>query len=146
MRIAIIGAGPGGYVAAIRAAQSGASVTIIEAYEVGGTCLNWGCIPTKVLIASAEALNRARDIKSFGIDLTGEVTPNLLNIQERKNKIVNLQIKGIRGLFKSWNIRILKGKGFIVNPRKIKVRLKSGGTEEIEADKIIIAFYRVTMR
>ena len=139
MRISVLGAGPGGYVAAIKAAQLGASVTVIEASEVGGTCLHWGCIPTKALIASADALNRARNINNFGIDLNGSVTPNLQKIVERKNRVVNIQVKGIRGLFKSWDIKILDGRGTIVSPKKIKVALRSGETEEVEADKIIIA-------
>ena len=108
MRISVLGAGPGGYVAAIKAAQLGASVTVIESSQVGGTCLHWGCIPTKALIASADALNRARNINNFGIDLNGSVTPNLQKIVERKNRVVNIQVKGIRGLFKSWDIKILK--------------------------------------
>jgi dihydrolipoamide dehydrogenase len=139
MRISVLGAGPGGYVAAIKAAQLGASVTVIEASEVGGTCLHWGCIPTKALIASAEALNRARNINSFGIDLNGSVSPNLQKIVERKNRVVNIQVKGIKGLFKSWGIKILEGRGTLVSPKKIKVTLRSGGTEEVETDKIIIA-------
>jgi dihydrolipoamide dehydrogenase len=139
MRISVLGAGPGGYVAAIKAAQLGASVTVIAASEVGGTCLHWGCIPTKALIASAEALNKARNINNFGIDLNGSVTPNLQKIVERKNRVVNIQVKGIRGLFKSWDIKILDGRGTIVSPKKIKVALRSGKTEEVETDKIIIA-------
>ena len=79
IKLTIIGAGPGGYVAAIRAAQKGAQVTVVEAAEVGGTCLNWGCIPTKTLIASAEALERARTAPDFGIELSGEVGINIGN-------------------------------------------------------------------
>jgi dihydrolipoamide dehydrogenase len=139
MRIAIIGAGPGGYVAAIRSAQLGASVAVIEDTEVGGTCLNRGCIPTKALVASAEALEKVRNIHDFGIELNGDVTPNIQKILERKNRVVSIQVKGIRGLFKSWGIKIIDGRGFIVGPEKIKVTLKDGGTEDIETDKIIIA-------
>jgi len=139
MKIAVLGAGPGGYVAAIKAAQLGASVTVIEDTEVGGTCLNRGCIPTKALVASAEALDKAKNIQDFGIELNGDVIPNIQKILERKNKIVNIQVKGIRGLFKSWGIKILDGKGFIVSANKIRVALKDGGAEEVETDKIIIA-------
>ena len=139
MKIAVLGAGPGGYVAAIKAAQLGASVTVIEDTEVGGTCLNRGCIPTKALIASAEVLDKAKNIHDFGIELNGDVIPNIQKILERKNKIVNIQVKGIRGLFKSWGIKILDGKGFIVSTNKITVALKDGGAEEVETDKIIIA-------
>ena len=86
--LTIIGAGPGGYVAAIRAAQLGARVTVVEAAEVGGTCLNKGCIPTKTLIASAEMLNRVRDAADFGIDIPGLLAVNLDRIRERKDKVV----------------------------------------------------------
>jgi dihydrolipoamide dehydrogenase len=139
MHIAVIGAGPGGYVAAIKAAQLGASVTVIEDSEVGGTCLNWGCIPTKTLIASAEVLAKTRNISNFGIDLNGDVAPNLQKIRERKNRVIDIQIKGIKELFKRWGIRLLEGKGFIVSPKKINVRSTNGATKEIEADRIIIA-------
>lgn len=139
MRIAILGAGPGGYVAAIRAAQLGADVTVIEETEVGGTCLNRGCIPTKTLIASTDLLHMIRNARDFGLELSGDITPHLQKIIERKNKVVSIQVKGIRGLFKSWGIRILDGRGVIVSPRKIKVTLKDGSSEEVEADRIIIA-------
>jgi dihydrolipoamide dehydrogenase len=82
MKITILGAGPGGYVAAIRAAQLGADVTVIEESEVGGTCLNWGCIPTKTLIASAEVLHKARNAKNYGLELDGTVSPNIQKIVE----------------------------------------------------------------
>src|SRR4030065_1365234 len=139
MKIAVLGAGPGGYVAAIKAAQLGAAVTVIEDTEGGGTCLNRGCIPTKALVASAEFLDKAKNIQDFGIELNGDVIPDIQKILERKNKIVNIQVKGIRGLFKSWGIKILDGKGFIVSANKIRVTLKDGGAEEVETDKIIIA-------
>ncbi|MBI4699385.1 MAG: dihydrolipoyl dehydrogenase [Nitrospirae bacterium] len=139
MRIAIIGAGPGGYVAAIRAAQRGAEVTVIEESEVGGTCLNWGCIPTKTLIASAEVLHKSKNAEDFGLDLTGSISPNIRKIMERKNKVVETQVKGIRGLFKSWGVKLIEGRGVILNPNKIKVTLKNGTAEEIDADKIIVS-------
>jgi len=139
MQITVIGAGPGGYVAAIKAAQLGASVMVIEDAEVGGTCLNRGCIPTKALVASAEALEKVRNIHDFGIELNGDISPNIQKILERKNRVVGIQVKGIRGLFKSWDIKVFEGRGFIVSPKKIKVTLKEGGIEQIETDKIIIA-------
>ncbi len=139
MKIAILGAGPGGYVAAIRAAQLGAEVAVIEDTEVGGTCLNRGCIPTKTLIASAEVLHKTRNAEDFGLDFSGSVSPNIQKIMERKNKVVETQVKGIRGLFKSWGIKLLEGRGVILNPKKISVTLNDGSTAEIEADKIIIA-------
>ncbi len=139
MKVAILGAGPGGYVAAIRAAQLGAAVTVIEESEVGGTCLNWGCIPTKTLIASAEVLHKARNAHAYGIELEGTVIPNIEKIVERKNKVVGTQVKGIRGLFKSWGVSLIEGRGVIVDQKKIKVTLKDGTEEDVKADKIIIA-------
>lgn len=139
MKITILGAGPGGYVAAIKAAQLGVEVTVIEESEVGGTCLNWGCIPTKTLIASAELLHKIKNAESFGLELDGTVSPDIEKIVDRKNKVVSLQVKGIRGLFKSWGVNIIEGRGVIVDPKKIKVTLKDGATEEVETDRIIIA-------
>jgi dihydrolipoamide dehydrogenase len=139
MKITIIGAGPGGYVAAIRAAQLGAEVTVIEESEVGGTCLNWGCIPTKTLIASAEVLHKTRNAEEFGLDFSGSVLPNIQKIVERKNKVVGTQVKGIRGLFKSWGVKLIEGRGYIINPKKIRVTLKDGSTQEVDTDSVIIA-------
>lgn len=139
MRLTIIGAGPGGYVAALKAAQLGAQVTVIEDTEVGGTCLNRGCIPTKALVASAEALHKAKNLGDFGIEVSGEISPNLSKIIERKNKVVSTQVKGIRSLFKSWGITLVEGRGMILTPEKIEVQKKDSATEIIETDKIIIA-------
>ena len=129
MKLTVLGAGPGGYVAALKAAQLGAEVTVIEESEVGGTCLNWGCIPTKTLIASAEVLHKIKNSKNFGLELEGTVSPNIEKIVERKNKVVGTQIKGIRGLFKSWGVSIVEGRGEIVDPKKIKVTLKDGSVQ-----------------
>jgi len=139
MKISILGAGPGGYVAAIKAAQLGAQVTVIEDIEVGGTCLNRGCIPTKALVASAEAYSKAKDIEEFGIELKGELIPNLQKINERKNKVISIQVKGIRGLFKSWGVTLKEGRGALVSQKEIEIKGRDGSIEKIDADKIIIA-------
>jgi len=139
VKIAILGAGPGGYVAAIKAARLGAHVTVIEESEVGGTCLNKGCIPTKALVASSEILNKARKLEEFGIELEGKIFPNFSKIIERKNKIINTQIKGIRGLFKSWGITLREGRGVLLSPDEIEVRSGDGSKEKIKSDRIIIA-------
>ncbi|MFZ3065186.1 MAG: dihydrolipoyl dehydrogenase [Nitrospirota bacterium] len=138
-RLIVLGAGPGGYVAAIRAAQLGAKVTIIEDTEVGGTCLNRGCIPTKALIASAEAIDKIKRAEEYGIEIKGEVSCNLSKIIERKNKVVAIQVKGIRSLFKSWGIELLEGRGKIKDVNKIDVALKDGSSRTAEGDNIIIA-------
>ncbi len=139
MSLVVIGSGPGGYVAAIKAAQLGQSVTVIEDTEVGGTCLNRGCIPTKALIASTRLLAKARELDKYGIDLTGTVSPNLEKIMARKDKIVSTQVKGIRGLFKSWGIKLIEGKAHLANNRNVEVALNDGSLKNIEADSIIIA-------
>ncbi|MBI3354563.1 MAG: dihydrolipoyl dehydrogenase [Nitrospirae bacterium] len=138
-RLVILGAGPGGYVAALRAAQLGAKVTVIEETEVGGTCLNRGCIPTKALIASAEAIDKINRAEEYGIEIKGEVSFNLSKIIERKNKVVAIQVKGIRSLFKSWGIELLEGRGKIKDVNKIDVALKDGSSRTAEGDNIIIA-------
>ncbi|MDH5203031.1 MAG: dihydrolipoyl dehydrogenase [Nitrospirota bacterium] len=138
MKLAILGAGPGGYIAAIKAAQLGAQVTVIEEGEVGGTCLNWGCIPTKSFVASTELLAKTRKLEEFGIELRGEIVPNLSKIIERKNKVVTSQVRGIKNLFKSWGITLKKGRGVLVSPKEIVVTSNNGSQEKIEADTIII--------
>ncbi|MDX1763544.1 MAG: dihydrolipoyl dehydrogenase [bacterium] len=138
-RIVIIGAGPGGYVAAIRAAQLGGEVTIIEDYEVGGTCLNWGCIPTKALVYSAEALLMVQHARDYGVEVRGDVTYSLEAMMHRKDKIVASQVKGIRSLFKSNKIRLVDGRGWLKEKHIVSVAKKEGDTEEIDADRVIIA-------
>ncbi len=137
MRVVILGAGPGGYVAAIKAAQLGAQVTVVEAGEVGGVCLNRGCIPTKSLAASAELFMKAKELPKFGIDLNAEPVANFPAMMERKNKIVDTQVKGIKGLFKSWGVNLVEGRGRLMGPGKVEV-LKKEGPEVMEADRVII--------
>ena len=138
-RITIVGSGPGGYVAAIRAAQRGALVTVVEDAEVGGTCLNWGCIPTKTLIASTDALERARHAADFGVELSGEVTYNLQKIRERRDKVVSTQIKGILALFKSWGVDLIPGRGSLISEDVVRAVRKDGTTQDIRSDRIIVA-------
>ncbi len=139
MHLTIIGAGPGGYVAAIRAAQRGARVTLVEAAEVGGTCLNRGCIPTKTLIASADAVNRVRDAETLGVTLPGPAGINLERIRERKNKVVATQVKGVRALLKSWGVDLVEGRGTLLSPRQVRVTRKDGSIGDVECDRVILA-------
>ncbi len=139
MKVTILGAGPGGYVAALKTAQLGAQVTVIEDTEVGGTCLNRGCIPTKALVASAETLHKIKNSEEYGIEVKGEVIHNLSKIMDRKNKVVSTQVKGIRSLFKSWGVNLIEGRGMLLTPEKVEVQKKDGTTDIIETDKIIIA-------
>ncbi|MDA8156723.1 MAG: dihydrolipoyl dehydrogenase [Actinomycetota bacterium] len=142
MRVVVLGAGPGGYVAAIKAAQLGAQVAVVESREVGGVCLNWGCIPTKTLVASAELLMKLKEVESFGIDISGTPSANLEKMMLRKNKVIDVQVKGIRGLFKSWGVEIAEGRGSLrkgAGPVPSVVVEKDGQERTLEADKIIIA-------
>lgn len=138
-RVVVIGGGPGGYVAAIRAAQLGATVTVVEKEKVGGTCLNWGCIPTKALLACSEAYHTIKTAGQFGIEVTGEVKVNFPKIMERKDKIIAQSNKGIEALFKANDVRLVNGLGSIANPSLVKVAKEDGSTEEIAADIIIVA-------
>ena len=139
MNVVVVGSGPGGYVAAIKAAQLGASVTVVEETEIGGTCLNWGCIPTKSLVASSEMFTMAKNLDTFGIELNGTVTPNFSKILKRKDFVVNSQIKSIRNLFKHWDITLKKGRGTLLSPGTVEVLRMDGSTEVIRADRTIIA-------
>lgn len=103
-KITILGAGPGGYIAAIRAAQLGAEVTVIEKENVGGTCLNWGCIPSKIMITTAEMLERLHRAKEFGINLEGTVKADMQHLMARKQAVIQSQRKGILGLFSHYKI------------------------------------------
>ncbi|MBC2712579.1 MAG: dihydrolipoyl dehydrogenase [Desulfosarcina sp.] len=138
-RIAILGAGPGGYIAAVRAAQLGADVTIIEEDNVGGTCLNWGCIPSKTLITTAELLQKIKKAESFGISVDGSIRLNIQRLMERKNAIIQAQTKGILSLLQHHQIRYLKGTGYLKSKGLAAVRLSDGGEQDVTWDKLILA-------
>lgn len=138
-RIAILGAGPGGYVAAIRAAQLGADVTLIEEDNLGGTCLNWGCIPSKVMITTAELLEKIKKADAFGITIEGGVRLNMPRLMERKNKVIQDQRKGILDLLKHHHIRYLKGTGYLKGRGLAGVRLSQGEEQQVPWDKLILA-------
>ncbi len=136
--IVIIGGGPGGYVAAIRAAQLGAKVCIIEKGELGGTCLNRGCIPTKALYRNAEILNTLKNINEFGI-VVDSYSFSIEEIQNRKDKIVNQLVSGVEQLLKSNNIDVILGTAFIKDKNTVSISLKNGEVREVTTKNIIIA-------
>lgn len=137
--VAVIGGGPGGYPAAIRAAQCGKSVVLIEAGSVGGTCLNRGCIPSKTLIAGAEVLHRVKEAGQYGVTV-GEIAFDYAKMAERKDLVVNRIRKGLEGLIASNKITLVKGYGELVSSREIKVKGNDPNDSGIiQADKIIIA-------
>ena len=139
MKIAVIGGGPGGYVAAIKAAMLGAEVTVIEKRRVGGTCLNVGCIPTKALLASSSMLMSVKEAKDFGINIDGEISTDFSAIMARKNKIVNQLISGIEFLFEKRGVQLINGFGKLVDKNTIEVTKEGGEKEIVKADKIILA-------
>ena len=139
MKIVVIGAGPGGYVAAIKAAILGAEVVVVEKSKVGGTCLNWGCVPTKSLLAASERIEMVRDAEEFGINISSDITIDFTKIMERKNKIVSNLVKGIEVLFTQRKVKLVKGLGKIVSANEVLVTKEDGTKESISADKIIIA-------
>ena len=138
-RITILGAGPGGYVAALRGAELGAQVTVIENDSLGGTCLNWGCIPTKTLKSSAEAVRKAERLQTFGIQFSGEVRPDFAAIMTRKDNVVSTLVAGIDKAFKTGKVRLIKGTGTVVDPHLVRVVDSKGAFHEVAGDKLILA-------
>jgi dihydrolipoamide dehydrogenase len=138
-RVAVIGAGPGGYVAAVRAAQLGAEVTVVERDNIGGTCLNWGCIPSKVMISTAEMLEKCHRAQEFGLKLEGKVTPDMQRLMARKAKVIQDQAKGILDLFSHHKIRYVHGVGAVEKHGLAVVRPEQGDAVEVPWDKLILA-------
>lgn len=136
--IIVIGAGPGGYVAAIRAAQLGAKVLVIEKDEVGGVCLNRGCIPTKTLIASVASLEASKKATSLGVEIE-DAKINLAKILERKNRVVEQLRGGIKFLFKKRGIELIKGTATIKNKDLISIERDDQTKQQLKYKKVIIA-------
>jgi len=133
----VIGAGPAGYVAAIRASQLGDEVILVEKDTVGGTCLNQGCIPTKSLVSSIEVLNLIRRGGEFGLEV-GEAKPNLSRIMSRKDRIVSQLRRGVHYLLGANKVELIQGKASFLSPCKIKVETREK-TREIKGERIIIS-------
>lgn len=136
--IAIIGAGPGGYVAAEKAAQLGFKVALIERERLGGICLNWGCIPTKALLKSAQAYHYAVKGADYGVEIEGSVKPNFSKIVERSRNVADMMNKGVEFLMKKHNVDVIFGKGSLTKDKAIKVETQEG-EQIIEAEHIILA-------
>ncbi|MGG5328958.1 dihydrolipoyl dehydrogenase [Enterococcus sp. AZ163] len=136
--VAIIGGGPGGYVAAIRAAQLGAKVTLIEKNQLGGTCLNVGCIPTKALLQSAEALEQVKQAKKFGVQAEAQGF-DWVAVMKRKDRVVKQLVKGVQGLMKANQIEILPGTAAFVDDQTLEVTAADGEKIQLQPDRIVIA-------
>lgn len=135
--LTVLGGGPGGYVAAIRAAQLGLDVALVERAELGGVCLNWGCIPTKALLASLDLAERARSAAEFGISL-GEVRIDACSVFERKDRIVDRLRAGVSGLLKKRGVTIHAGAGELREPGVVSVSGPEGELA-LESQNVIVA-------
>lgn len=139
MIISIIGAGPAGYIAAFEAAKKGLTVNLIESDYLGGTCLNYGCIPTKTLKSSAEALETAHNLSSFGISSLGEVHADMPAVIQRKSKVSEILRGGIEKSCAKFKVNVIKGRGEIISAQSIKVTQADGTIIDVVTDKILIA-------
>lgn len=137
--LVVIGSGPGGYVAAIRASQLGMNTAVIERSELGGICLNWGCIPTKALLKSVQALHYAHHSADYGFAIEGEIKPDLAKIVERSRGVSANMSRGIEYLFKKNKITVIQGSGKLAGEGKIDVTAADGSVTSVEAKNIIIA-------
>ena len=135
--VVVVGGGPGGYAAAIRCAQKKASVALVEKGDMGGTCLNSGCIPSKALLGSVHFLTLAKHANLMGLEISG-VKPNWAKMQSRKDAIVMGFRKGVTGLVQGNKIKLFEGRGSVAAPGKVKIEAESGA-QEIAAKSIILA-------
>lgn len=136
--INVVGGGPGGYVAALRAAQLGTQVTLIEENKIGGVCLNVGCIPTKALLRSAEVYRTLLRAEAFGLRLEGRVVPDWAAIQSRKETIIRQLVEGVAKLLRSAGVQVIQGRARFVAPRTLEVTTVDGA-KRVEAKNVVIA-------
>src|SRR4030042_3494882 len=137
--IIVIGSGPGGYVAAIRASQLGFKVTVIERENLGGICLNWGCIPTKSLLKSAQVYEYTQHAADYGIKIEGGAKPDFEKIIQRSRGVADGMSKGIQFLFKKNKVDAIFGTAKLINNKTVEVTDKDGKKSQVNADHIILA-------
>lgn len=135
----VIGSGPGGYVAAIRASQLGMKVAVAEKAELGGICLNWGCIPTKALMKSAQVYNNIKHASDYGITINGESKPDFEAVIKRSRGVAEAMSKGIQFLFKKNNIEVLAGTAKVKSGKTVEIVDENGVMTDYFAEHIIIA-------
>ncbi len=139
MKIVIIGGGPGGYVAAVKAAQLGAQVVVVEKEFIGGTCLNTGCIPTKVLLHSTDIYHKLKnEAGSLGLELDN-LKVNWNELQTRKELVATQLVEGVKNLLRTGNIEVIEGIARFSSKKSIEVALNNGGTKMISFDRAIVA-------
>lgn len=134
----ILGGGPGGYTAALRAAELGAKVLLIEQDKVGGTCLHRGCIPTKAFYKNAEVMNTLEKAADFGLELSGYAL-KMEKVQARKKEIIERLHSGIHLLLKNQKVEFIKGQGRLISPNQVQVIEESGKVQDIQAKHILLA-------
>ena len=137
--LVIIGSGPGGYVAAIRASQLGLKVGVVEKAELGGICLNWGCIPTKSLLKSATVFEYIKHAANYGININGEAEADFQAMVKRSRDVAGSMSKGIQYLFKKNKVEVIQGSGKLTKNKTVEVTSADGVSTEITAKNIIIA-------
>ncbi len=138
-RIAVLGGGPGGYAAALKAAMLGARTTLIEKENLGGTCLNWGCIPSKIMKTSADLMDKFKKAGDFGINVTGDIACDMAALMQKKEQVLDTQRKGIASLLQKRGVTLEKGTGVIKNEGAVTVHLNEGGEKEVPFDRLIVA-------
>ncbi len=137
--IIVLGSGPGGYVTAIRASQLGFKVAVVEKENLGGICLNWGCIPTKALLKSAQVFDYLKHASDYGLTINGEVDKDFNAVVTRSRNVAGGMSKGVQFLMKKNKIEVIDGFGKIKPGKKVDVTDKDGKVTELSADHIIIA-------
>ena len=135
--VIVLGSGPGGYPAAIRASQLGKKVAIIEKESLGGVCLNWGCIPTKALLKSAQVYEYVKHAQVYGIEASGH--QDFGAVVKRSRGVADKMSKGVQFLMKKNKIDVIMGYGKLTAPNKIEVTAGDGGKQTVEATNIVIA-------
>lgn len=137
--IIVLGSGPGGYVTAIRASQLGFKVAVVEKENLGGICLNWGCIPTKALLKSAQVFEYLKHASDYGLTINGEVDKDFDAVVARSRNVAEGMSKGVQFLMKKNKIEVIDGYGKVKAGKKVDVTDKGGKVTELSADHIIIA-------
>lgn len=139
IRVAVVGSGPGGYGAAVRAAQLGAEVTMVERDRIGGVCLNWGCIPTKTLKTSAEHLQAAKECSTYGVHFQGEPGVDMEKILSRKERVVADQASGVSRFVAKHGVQSVKGRARLIGPGLLEIDDGEQEAWTMEADRVILA-------
>jgi dihydrolipoamide dehydrogenase len=137
--VVILGGGPAGYPAAIRGAQLGGKICVVEKAALGGTCLNWGCIPTKTFAAAMDVHRKLEKAEAYGLVLEGTVRWDMEKLIARKKKVVENLVKGVHGLFKSWGVTLVQGTGSLADAHTVVVKKEDGTETALRSKAIVIA-------